>query len=103
MDAKRTVEELHLKYCEESFDKEGILSGFEVDAPETFNFAYDVVRKIAEIEPDRRAMLWCDERDITTRDSSLDELLASAGTRISRYQMTSFLFYLCTYELDMDS
>ena len=46
-------------------------------------------------------MLWCDERDITTRDSSLDELLASAGTRISRYQMTSFLFYLCTYELDI--
>ena len=48
-------------------------------------------------------MLWCDERDITTRDSSLDELLASAGTRISRYQMTSFLFYLCTYELDLGS
>ena len=50
-----------------------------------------------------KAMLWCDEKDITTRDSSLDELLASAGTRISRYQMTSFLFYLCTYELDLGS
>ena len=50
-----------------------------------------------------KAMLWCDEKDITTRDSDLDELLASAGTRISRYQMTSFLFYLCTYELDMGS
>lgn len=50
-----------------------------------------------------KAMLWCDEKDITTRDSSLDELLASAGTRISRYQMTSFLFYLCTYELDIGS
>ena len=50
-----------------------------------------------------KAMLWCDERDITTRDSNLDELLASAGTRISRYQMTSFLFYLCTYELDIGS
>lgn len=50
-----------------------------------------------------KAMLWCDERDITTRDSNLDELLASAGTRISRYQMTSFLFYLCTYELDLGS
>lgn len=48
-----------------------------------------------------KAMLWCDERDITTRDSNLDELLVSAGTRISRYQMTSFLFYLCTYELDI--
>lgn len=50
-----------------------------------------------------KAMLWCDEKDSTTRDSSLDELLASAGTRISRYQMTSFLFYLCTYELDIGS
>lgn len=50
-----------------------------------------------------KAMLWRDEKDITTRDSSLDELLASAGTRISRYQMTSFLFYLCTYELDIGS
>ena len=50
-----------------------------------------------------KAMLWCDEKDITTRDSNLDELLASAGTRISRYQMTSFLFYLCTYELDIGS
>ena len=50
-----------------------------------------------------KAMLCCDEKDITTRDSDLDELLASAGTRISRYQMTSFLFYLCTYELDMGS
>ena len=50
-----------------------------------------------------KAMLWCDAKDITTRDSSLDELLASAGTRISRYQMTSFLFYLCTYELDIGS
>ena len=43
------------------------------------------------------------QRDITTRDSNLDELLVSAGTRISRYQMTSFLFYLCTYELDIGS
>lgn len=50
-----------------------------------------------------KAMLWCDEKDITTRDSNLDELLASAGTRISRYQMTSFLFYLCTNELDIGS
>lgn len=50
-----------------------------------------------------KAMLWCDERDITTRDSNLDELLVSAGTRISCYQMTSFLFYLCTYELDIGS
>ena len=66
------------------------------------------LRQLLQDAPDlnreaAKAMLWCDERDITTRDSNLDELLASAGTRISRYQMTSFLFYLCTYELDIGS
>ena len=66
------------------------------------------LRQLLRAAPDlgreaAKAMLWCDERDITTRDSNLDELLASAGTRISRYQMTSFLFYLCTYELDIGS
>ena len=66
------------------------------------------LRQILRDDPDlnreaAKAMLWCDEKDITTRDSDLDELLASSDTRISRYQMTSFLFYLCTYELDMGS
>ena len=50
-----------------------------------------------------KAMLWCDQKDITSRDSSLDELLGSYDTRISRYQMTSFLFYLCTYELNLSA
>ena len=79
-----------------------IMAGVDTDVDQTqlwqiFRDDPDFSREAA------KAMLWCDERDITTRDSNLDELLASAGTRISRYQMTSFLFYLCTYELDMDS
>mgnify|MGYP004653938151 FL=1 len=48
-----------------------------------------------------KAMIWCDQKDITSRDSSFDELLSSYDTRINRYQMTSFLFYLCTYELNL--
>lgn len=50
-----------------------------------------------------KAMLWCNQKDITSRDSNLDELLDAYNTRISRYQMTSFLFYLCTYELNLGS
>ena len=50
-----------------------------------------------------KAMLWCDQKDITSRDSSLDELLGSYDTRINRYQMASFLFYLCTYELNLSA
>ena len=79
-----------------------IMAGVDTDVDQTqlrqlLRDAPDLNREVA------KAMLWCDERDITTRDSNLDELLASAGTRISRYQMTSFLFYLCTYELDIGS
>ncbi len=36
---------------------------FELRVPESFNFAYDVVDVYAEEEPDRRAMVWCDERE----------------------------------------
>ncbi len=45
------------------------------------------------------AFLWADDRSITTRSCELDELFENNSARISRYQMTSFLFYLCTYEL----
>lgn len=48
------------------------------------------------------ALLWCNQENITTRDSEIEELFANYTTRISRYQMTSFLFYLCTYELDVE-
>ncbi len=47
------------------------------------------------------AFLWLDQAGITTRDSELTELFDNYTARISRYQMTNFLFYLCTYELDI--
>jgi hypothetical protein len=48
------------------------------------------------------AFLWVDQENITTKDSELSELYSSYYARISRYQMTSFLFYLCTYELKLE-
>ncbi len=48
-------------FCRETFDENSVLSGFEAVYEENFNFAYDVVDKIAEMEPDRRAMVWCNE------------------------------------------
>ena len=66
------------------------------------------LRQVTEDNPhlngeSAKAMIWCNQKDITTRDSTLDELLAAYDTHISRYQMTSFLFYLCTYELNLGS
>lgn len=70
-----------------------------VDAELSALYAEDYPRMSQEIID---ALLWCDQENITTRDSELEELFANYTTRISRYQMTSFLFYLCTYELESE-
>lgn len=53
---------------------EDFAENFRIDAPENFNFAYDVVDEWARVEPDKRALLWCDdhnnERSFTFTDIS---------------------------------
>lgn len=49
------------QYLHEYKNDQGVITGFELNAPEDFNFAYDVVDRIAELEPNRRAMFWCNE------------------------------------------
>lgn len=34
---------------------------FNITIPENFNFAYDIVDKYAEISPDKKAMVWCND------------------------------------------
>lgn len=53
------------KFCPRiDFDSyEDFAENFKIDVPENFNFAYDVVDEWAEVEPDKRALLWCDDHD----------------------------------------
>ena len=55
------AEQYYKNFCRETFDENGVISGFEAVHKDNFNFAYDVVDEIARMEPDRRAMLWCNE------------------------------------------
>jgi acetyl-CoA synthetase len=55
------MQNLNLKYVNETYDEHGILTKFSLNIPENFNFAYDIVDEIARVEPNRRAMLWCNE------------------------------------------
>jgi acetyl-CoA synthetase len=34
---------------------------FDITVPENFNFAYDIVDKYAEISPDKKALVWCND------------------------------------------
>lgn len=52
---------VHQRYCRETFFN-GMLERFEAVYPDNFNFAYDVVDAIAEHEPGRRALLWCNDK-----------------------------------------
>ncbi|HBE79444.1 MAG TPA: acetyl-CoA synthetase, partial [Firmicutes bacterium] len=52
---------LHLKYVNETYDEKGILKTFSLNVPDDFNFGYDVVDEMARLEPNKRAMVWCDE------------------------------------------
>ena len=53
------MQNINLRYVEETYNDDGILTNFDVHYPENFNFGYDVVDEIAKGEPDRRAMIWC--------------------------------------------
>ena len=53
------MRDIHLRYVDEAYDSNGLLTSFGVHYPPDFNFAYDVVDDIAAAEPDRPAMVWC--------------------------------------------
>ncbi|MHB1137061.1 MAG: AMP-binding protein [Coriobacteriia bacterium] len=53
------MRDINLRYVEETYDENGILSRFGLHYPEDFNFGYDIADDIAASEPDRRAMVWC--------------------------------------------
>lgn len=41
---------------------EDLLENFNINIPENFNFAYDVVDEYAKTTPDKVAIVWCDEK-----------------------------------------
>ncbi len=54
------IENYHLNFVEEEYGEDGILKKFRIKYPDNFNFGYDIIDKYAEMEPDRRALLWVD-------------------------------------------
>ena len=50
---------IYKDYLRETVDDKGIITDAHIEYPDDFNFAYDVVDRIASAEPDRRALQWC--------------------------------------------
>ena len=47
----------------ESDDWETVHNSFSVKAPENFNFAYDIIDRMAKEYPEKEALVWCDETE----------------------------------------
>lgn len=52
------MRDIHLRYVDEAYDDNGVLTRFVPHVPDDYNFGYDVVDDIATNDPDRRAMVW---------------------------------------------
>lgn len=84
------MEPLFHKFCTASFDENGQFSGLELHYEDNFNFGYDVVDAIADEEPQKRAVQWCDEfenekmltfGDISRLSSQAGAFLLAQGIR----------------------
>ena len=56
-------------------DYESMKAGLSLSIPENFNFGFDVVDEYARLEPNKRALVWCNdkgqEREYSFKDISL--------------------------------
>lgn len=50
---------VYKQYCNEIVGKNGRLKKITLEYPDNFNFGYDVVDKIADETPEKRALVWC--------------------------------------------
>ena len=71
-------------------DYNDFYNNFRLNVPENFNYAYDVVDEYARLEPDKRALVWCDDRgeeriftfaDIKRLSDKTANYFLSKGTR----------------------
>ena len=53
---------LYKKYLKETFDESGRLTAAQVVNREGFNFGFDVVDALAEKNPEKLAMMWCNDK-----------------------------------------
>lgn len=84
------VKDLYKKYCIEGFDENGMLNKFELNCPDNYNFGYDIIDKIAELEPNKRAMIWCDEegheytftyKDLSEKSNQVANMMLAHGVK----------------------
>ncbi len=72
------MEPVYKNYCRIDCDAQGVPENIQLHCPDNFNFAYDVLDVLAAREPERRALVWCNDR-AEERSFSFEELSRLSG------------------------
>ncbi len=81
---------IYEKYFHGTFDDKGVLVDVDINYPDDFNFAWDVLDESAKADPDKRAMVWCNVmgeehtfsfEDIRRSSVQVANILTSAGIK----------------------
>lgn len=99
-------------FVKEEYDKDGHITKFELDTPPNYNFAYDVIDRLAKEVPDKVAIHWLheegEEKIFTYRDlSKLTNKVANMfrdhgvkkGDMVLLVLKRNYQFWLCVYGL----
>ncbi|MBO5124881.1 MAG: AMP-binding protein [Spirochaetaceae bacterium] len=82
--------ERYVKGSVDYTDYSELKDNFSIEIPENFNFAYDVVDEYARSEPERTALVWCDDnggervfsfQDLKTASNKTANFLLSKGIK----------------------
>ncbi|MDR0920185.1 MAG: AMP-binding protein [Oscillospiraceae bacterium] len=69
---------------------EDFKENFDIKVPENFNFGYDIVDEWARLEPEKKALVWCDDNDdekiftfsdISKKSNQIANYLLSVGVK----------------------
>jgi acetyl-CoA synthetase len=52
------IKDYYKKYIDTGYDEKGVINKFKINCPDTFNFAYDIIDKYGEGEPDTRVLVY---------------------------------------------
>ena len=84
------MKDLYKKYVKETFDENGLIKDLDFHIPENFNFAYDIIDVIGKNEPERKAMVWVNDKgeehtftykDLSVRSNQCANMLLAHGVK----------------------
>lgn len=84
------MKDLYKKYVKETFDENGLIKDLDFDIPENFNFAYDIIDVIGKNEPERKALVWVNDKgeehtftykDLSVRSNQCANMLLAHGVK----------------------